>query len=300
MRMPAVAWSERSVTAVRERRLSPRTRRALANPVTATGVAIAALFVLTAVFAPWIAPSPEGAYGSPPGGERLLAPSVRHPFGTDTLGRDIFSRVIVGTRLSVQIIASSVGLATAVGVTVGLVSGYAPRWADDVLMRLTDIFLSVPSLILAMLITVTLGASIGSTIIAIGFTYWPRYARLVRGETLRYRSHPFVEAAAALGASWTRVIRRHLLPTVFPTVLVQASLDSGGVLLTAASLGFLGLGARAPTPEWGLMVAVGRELMPTYWWLSAFPGLAIFAVVVGLNLVGDGLRTLLDPRARTV
>ena len=275
-----------------------RLRKALRNPVTAAGTAIVVAFAVVALFAPWIAPSPKDAYGSPPGGERLQIPSWHHPFGTDTLGRDILSRVIIGARLSIQIITLSVTSAAAIGVTIGLVSGYSSRWVDDALMRLTDVFLSLPSLILAMLITVTLGASINSTIIAIAITYWPHYARLVRGETFRYRAQPFVEAATAIGANWGRIIRRHLLPNTLPTVLVQASLDSGGVLLTAASLGFLGLGARAPTPEWGLMVAVGRELMPTYWWLSAFPGLAIFVVVIGLNLLGDGLRSFLDPRAR--
>jgi peptide/nickel transport system permease protein len=266
--------------------------------VTAVGASIVVLLLVTAVFAPWLAPSPQDAYGSPPGGSRLQPPSLRHPFGTDTLGRDIFSRVIVGARLSVLIIALSVGAAAGIGAGVGLASGFAPRWVDDALMRFTDVFLSLPSLILAMLITVTLGASIQSTVVAIALTYWPRYARLVRGETLRYRAQPFIEAAAAVGAPWGRIARRHLLPNTMPTVLVQASLDSGGVLLTAASLGFLGLGARAPTPEWGLMVAVGRELMPTYWWLSAWPGLVILVVVVGLNLLGDGLRAFLDPRAR--
>ncbi len=275
-----------------------RLRKALRNPITAVGTTIALLLLVTAAFAPWLAPSPQDAYGSPPGGSRLQPPSLRHPFGTDTLGRDIFSRVIVGARLSVQIIAVSVIAAAVIGVAIGLTSGFAPRWVDDTLMRFTDVFLSLPSLILAMLITVTLGASIQSTIVAIALTYWPRYARLVRGETLRYRAQPFVEAAAAIGASWGRITRRHLLPNTLPTVLIQASLDSGGVLLTAASLGFLGLGARAPTPEWGLMVAVGRELMPTYWWLSALPGLAILVVVIGLNLLGDGLRGFLDPRAR--
>jgi peptide/nickel transport system permease protein len=285
---------------VSRRRARGRLARILRNPITAVGGSITLALLVTAAFAPWLAPSPQDAYGSPAGGDRLRPPSLRHPFGTDTLGRDIFSRVIVGSRLSVQIITLSVGAAATVGAAIGLTSGFAPRWADDVLMRFTDVFLSLPSLILAMLITVTLGASIQSTTLAIAITYWPRYARLVRGETLRYRAQPFVEVAVAIGASWTRIARRHLLPNTLPTVLVQTSLDAGGVLLTAASLGFLGLGARAPTPEWGLMVAVGRELMPTYWWLSAFPGLAILAVVIGLNLLGDGLRAYLDPRARIV
>ena len=279
---------------VRGRRL----RVLLRNPVTAVGAAVLLGFVLVTIIAPWVAPYPRDAYGSPPGGVSLRPPSPAHLFGTDSLGRDVFSRVLLGARLSLQIIVVSVGLAVTVGTAIGVAAGYAPAWVDDALMRLTDIFLSLPSLVLAMLIVVTLGAGIGSTTVAIALTYWPRYARLVRGETLRYRAQPFVEAGLALGASWARIAVRHLLPNVMPTVLVQASLDSGGALLTAASLGFLGLGARAPTPEWGLMVAVGREFMPTYWWVSAFPGLAIFIVVIGLNLVGDGLRPLLDARAR--
>jgi peptide/nickel transport system permease protein len=275
-----------------------RLRVLLRNPVTAVGATILVGFVLVTMTAPWVAPYPRDAYGSPPGGASLHPPSEAHLFGTDSLGRDVFSRVLLGARLSLEIIAMSVGLAVTVGTAIGVAAGYAPAWADEVLMRLTDIFLSLPSLVLAMVIVVTLGAGISSTTIAIALTYWPRYARLVRGETLRYRSQPFIEAGLAMGASWTRLVVRHLLPNVAPTVLVQASLDSGGALLTAASLGFLGLGARAPTPEWGLMVAIGREFMPAHWWLSAFPGLAIFVVVIGLNLVGDGLRPVLDARAR--
>lgn len=273
-------------------------RKALRNPVTTVGVAIVTAFVLCAAFAPLIAPHPAHGYGSPSGGERLQPPSWAHPFGTDTLGRDLFSRVIIGSRLSLQIIGLSLAAAVLIGVTVGLVAGYSPRWVEELLMRLTDMFLSLPSLIVAMLIAITLGAGIPATVVAIALTYWPRYARIVRGETLRLRTMPFVEAAVVLGASDGRVVRRHILPNTIPTVLVQASLDSGATLLTAAALGFLGLGAQSPAPEWGLLVAIGRELMPDFWWLSAFPGLAIFIVVLGLSLTGDGLRTVLDPKSR--
>lgn len=273
-------------------------RKALGNPVTAFGLAIVGVFVASALVAPWIAPYPEHAAGAPPGGVRLAAPSSEFLFGTDTLGRDVLSRVIMGARLSLMLVVASIAGATTLGVVIGLIAGYAPRAVDEALMRLTDIFLSLPSLVLAMLVAISLGAGMPATILAITLTYWPRYARLARGETLRFRAKPFIEAAVVLGVPGWRVVGRHILPNIAPTILVQGSLDSGATLLTAASLGFLGLGARPPAPEWGSMVAIGRELMPDFWWLSAFPGLAIFVVVIGLNLVGDGLRTVFDPRQR--
>jgi peptide/nickel transport system permease protein len=273
-------------------------RRLLRNPVTATGFVIVALFVLVAVFAPWLAPFPEHATGSPAGGTRLAAPGVPHLLGTDTLGRDILSRIIIGARTSLVLIVASVAGAVAIGLVIGVTSGYSNRIVDEVLMRLTDVFLSLPSLVLAMLVAISLGAGLEATVVAIMLTYWPRYARIARGETLRFREKAFVEAAVVLGAHRGRIALRHIVPNILPTVSVQASLDSGATMLTAASLGFLGLGARPPAPEWGSMVAMGRELMPDFWWLSAFPGLAIFIVVIGLNLLGDGLRTALDPRLR--
>lgn len=296
--MKAAVASPVDPLAVPHRKAGRRLKKTLRNPVTAAGFLLTSLFVLTAAVSPWLAPYPGDAYGSPAGGDRLQPPSRRHPFGTDSLGRDILSRVIVGSRLSVQIIAYSIIAAAMVGLAIGLISGHAPRGIDDALMRTTDIFLALPSLVLAMLISVTLGGGLVSTVLAIAIAYWPRYARLVRGEALRYSRQPFVEAATAVGANWMRIIRRHLLPNILPIVSVQATLDSGAALLTASSLGFLGLGARDPAPEWGLMVAVGRELMPSFWWLSAFPGLAILVVTVGLSLLGDGLRSFIDPRAR--
>lgn len=287
------------VLAIRQwRRLPKGVRLLLRNPATVLGVVILTGFVVCALLAPWIAPHPDHASGAPAGGVRLSPPSSEFPFGTDTLGRDMFSRVVVGARLSLVMIVLSVAGASVLGVTIGTIAGYSTRWVDEVLMRITDIFLSLPSLVLAMLIAVSLGAGTAATVLAIVLTYWPRYSRLSRGEVLRYRSKPFVEAAASLGAGSPRIIIKHLLPSISPSILVQTSLDSGATLLTAAALGFLGLGARPPSPEWGLMVATGRGLMPDYWWLSAFPGLAIFVVVIGLNLVGDGVRAAFDPRQR--
>lgn len=280
------------------RQLPKGLRLMVRNPATALGLVILTLFLVCAIFAPWIAPYPSHATGAPAGGVRLSPPSAAFPFGTDTLGRDLLSRIIVGTRLSLVLIVLSVAGASVLGVSIGTIAGYGPRWADELLMRITDIFLSLPSLVLAMLIAVSLGAGTSTTILAITLTYWPRYSRLARGEVLRYKSKPFVEAAAGLGARSPRIIVKHLLPSISPAILVQASLDSGATLLTAAALGFLGLGARPPSPEWGLMVATGRDLMPDFWWLSAFPGLAIFVVVIGLNLVGDGVRAAFDPRQR--
>lgn len=205
----------------------------------------------------------------------------------------------MGARISLRLMIVTLAIAVSIGMGIGLTSGSLGGWADEIGMRITDIFLALPPLILAMLVATTLGGGLSNTIIAVALTWWPRYARLVRGETLRLRDSQFVEAAAALGALQTWVVLRHIVPNLIPTVIVQASLDSGRVILTAAALGFLGLGARPPEPEWGLMIAVGREFLPYYWWESLFPGLVILTAVIGLNLFGDGLRTILDPRMRT-
>jgi peptide/nickel transport system permease protein len=266
------------------------------NPATLAGLAVVVGLLLVAAVGPLIAPYPETGDGSSGGTDRLVGPGRMHPFGTDSLGRDILSRVLLGARISVRIVVLTVTTAAALGVGIGMIAGFYGRWVDEWLMRLTDLFLSIPALILAMLIATTLGGGIENTILAIAVTWWPRYARLARGETLRLRESSFVESARAVGAPDGRILRLHVLPNIVPLVTIQASLDSGASILTASALGFIGLGAKPPSPEWGLMVAVGREWLPDFWWLSTFPGLAIFVVALGFNLLGDGLRAALDPR----
>jgi peptide/nickel transport system permease protein len=266
------------------------------NPATLAGFVIVVGLLMVAAIGPLIAPFPESGEGSSAGTDRLVGPSRTHPFGTDSLGRDIFSRVLIGARISVRIVLLTVTTSAAVGVAIGIIAGFYGGWVDEWLMRLTDLFLSIPALILAMLIATTLGGGIENTILAIAVTWWPRYARLARGETLRLRASAFVESARAIGAPEFRILRLYLFPNIVPLITIQASLDSGASILTASALGFIGLGAKPPSPEWGLMVAVGREWLPDFWWLSTFPGLAIFVVALGFNILGDGLRAALDPR----
>ena len=271
--------------------------RALRNPLSLLGLGLIGLLVVTAVVAPYVAPYDpyKTDYRN-----RLQPPSVEHPFGTDQLGRDVFSRVLHGAQISLRIAIMTAVIATAIGAPLGLISGYFGGWIDLLLMRLTDMFMAFPRLILAMAIAAALKPSLENVVLAISLAAWPAYARLARSVTLALREELFVEAAHALGASHARVLRRHILPGVVSPVIIQVSLDMGGIILTAAGLGFIGFGAQPPTPEWGLMIAEGRNYIPNQWWLSLFPGLAISLVVLGFNLLGDGIRDLLDPRMRGV
>lgn len=263
------------------------------------GGILVVLVTTAALIAPWVVPFPEDALGTSHMEERLLAPSRRHWFGTDQLGRDVFSRVVFGSRISLVIGVLSVLSSAAIGTLCGLVSGYAGGWVDELLMRLADVFLGVPPLLLAMLVAVTFGGGIEITVLAIAVTWWTRYARLIRGEVLRIKVQPYVMAARSYGASHLRVLTRHILPGTLSVLMVQASLQMGAAILVAAALGFIGLGTRPPSPEWGLNVANGREYLPDAWWLSLFPGMAIMITVVALNTLGDGLTVALDARAET-
>lgn len=268
-------------------------RRLLANPLSALGMAIVAAVAAVALLAPWISPYDPLAQDQAPA---LQPPSRAHWMGTDPLGRDIFSRVLHGARLTVPVGVAVVALALVAGMLVGSAAGFLGGWADEILMRFTDLFLAFPALILAMAMAGALGPGLAHALLALALAWWPPYARLVRGQVLSLRESPFVEAARCLGASPWRLLFRHILPNCLTPLVVQATLDLGGVILAAAGLSFIGLGAQPPSPEWGAMVAEGRQYIASQWWVLLFPGLAILITVTGFNLLGDGLRDALDPR----
>ncbi|HEV8353483.1 MAG TPA: nickel transporter permease [bacterium] len=269
--------------------------RTLRNPLSMIGMIIIGLLVLVAAAAPLIATEDPLQTNV---AERLAPPSRAHFFGTDTLGRDIFSRVIYGSRISLRIAILTAVIATVIGAPVGIVAGYFRGRLDDIAMRVTDMFMAFPRLILAMAIAAALRPTLENVVIAISLAAWPAYARLARSMTLGLREENFVEAARALGASPPRILARHVLPGVMSPLIIQISLDMGGIILTAAGLGFIGFGAQPPTPEWGVMISEGRNYITTQWWVSTFPGIAIALTVLGFNLLGDGVRDVLDPRLR--
>lgn len=260
------------------------------------GLGIVVLLVLVAIFANVIAPY-DPLLGGDLRTERLLPPSWDHLMGTDDLARDIFSRVVHGARLTLLVVALVAIIATPIGLLVGTVSGYFGGWVDTVLMRITDIFLAFPRLILALAFVAALGPGIENAIIAIAITSWPPYARLARAETLTIRNAEHIDAIRLQGASAPRIIWGHVVPLCLSSVIIRVTLDMAGIILTAAGLGFLGLGAQPPQPEWGAMIAGGRRFIIDYWWVATMPGIAIFTVSLGFNLLGDGLRDVLDPKA---
>jgi len=268
------------------------------TPVTLIGFAIVLLLVVTAILAPVIAPYPEHAAGGTNVQERLQPPSRQHLFGTDEMGRDIFSRVVYGTRTSLQIGVIAVGLALLIGVPLGLFAGYFRGFLDEFIMRITDIFLSFPPLLLAIAIAGLLGRGLTNAMIAIAVSWWPWYTRLLRSTVVSLRERPFVHAAWVIGTPDWRVIVQHILPNSIAPVIVQASMDFGSVILTSAALSFLGLGAQPPEPEWGLILSTSRNYFLTAPWYCLFPGLVMVVTVLAFNLLGDGLREILDPKAR--
>lgn len=277
------------------KRLAYRFRQ---NPMSLLGLAILVVLGIVAVFAPYIAPYPHhaGYMGEPAVdfANRFAEPSLAHPFGTDQAGRDILSRTIFGTRLSLVSGLFVLTFAIGIGVPVGLVAGYVGGVVGTVLMRTTDVFLSVPPLVLALAVAVPLDPSLTTAMIAIAVVWWPWYARLVYGEVVSVKEEQFVEASRGIGASRVRILFREILPNVLAPITVKFSLDMGYAILIGAGLGFLGLGAQPPTPEWGTMVSEGRAYLPAQWWYSTFPGLAIFVAVLGFNFLGDGLRDVFD------
>jgi peptide/nickel transport system permease protein len=262
------------------------------------GLAIVLLLILLAIFAPVIIPYPEHVLGTTNTAARFLPPSATAWFGTNALGQDMFSLVLAGSRVSLFSGLAVVIISILVGSFVGAVAGYFGGWIDEILMRFTDLLLTIPSLILAMAVAAALGTGVGNMIIAISITWWPAYARLVRGEVIGKKEEQFITAARALGAGWPRILGLHILPNIMSPIVVKASLDMGFAILTVASLGFVGIGVKAPTPEWGTLLSVARSSMPDYWWTALAPGFAIFLAVLAFNLLGDGLRDVLDPKAR--
>jgi peptide/nickel transport system permease protein len=269
-------------------------RLMLRNHLAMFGLALIVIWVAVALLAPLIAPYDPVDQDLK---LRLQGPSRVHFFGVDGLGRDVFSRVLYGGRVSLPVAAVVVVLATAFGTLYGGLAGFLGKWADEVAMRLVDMVLAFPSLILAMAIAAALGPSIETSMIAMLLVWWPPYARLARGQALTLKNRDYVTAARALGASDRRVLLRHVLPNAFSPLLVLMTMDFGNAIIITAALSFLGLGAVPPTPEWGAMVAEGRELIQQ-WWISSFPGLAILTVAIACNFVGDGLRDAIDPRLR--
>ncbi|MCF6120095.1 MULTISPECIES: nickel transporter permease [Mesorhizobium] len=270
-------------------------RRFSANRLAFLGLLIIIALLVVAAFADVLAPySPT--FGDLKG-SRLLAPSAEHWFGTDDLGRDILSRVIFGSRWTLYVVILVAVIAAPIGLLVGTVAGYAGGWIDAILMRITDIFLAFPKLILALAFVAALGPGIENAVLAIAVTSWPPYARIARAETLTVRNSDYIKAVQLMGASPFRIVLRHIMPLCISSLIVRVTLDMAGIILTAAGLGFLGLGAQPPLPEWGAMIASGRRFVLDQWWVAGAPGFAILIVSLGFNLLGDGLRDALDPRS---
>ncbi len=262
------------------------------------GLALILFIFMVAALGPAFVPYPADAEGAIHVRDRFQGPSAAHWFGTDELGHDVFTLVVIGSRVSLSIGVIVLIVACVIGIFLGALAGYFGGVLNELIMRVTDIFLTVPSLILAIAIAAALGHSIQNSMLAISLVWWPGYCRLVQAEVASRKQDLYVQAARAAGASHRRIIFTHILPNLTSPLVVKASLDMGFAILTAAALGFVGVGAQPPTPEWGAMLSIARSYMPQYWWYPIFPGLALFITVFGFNLLGDGLRDVLDPRAR--
>ncbi len=287
-------------------RTAPEDRQELAralyrlrqSPLSMVGLVMVVFVVGIALLGPLIVPFPEDASGNTRMSERLTAPNETYIFGTDDVGRDVFSRTVLATQTSLLVGVSVLFIAICIGVPLGAISGYLGGGVDEVIMRITDIFLTVPALVLAMAMAAALGTGMVNAMIAISLVWWPGFARLTRGQVLSLREQDYIEAARAVGASRTHTIVRHILPNVLSPVIIKASMDMGFAILVTAGLGYIGVGVQEPTPEWGVMISVGRSLLRQAWWVSVFPGVAMFTTVLGFNLLGDGLRDVFDPKMR--
>jgi peptide/nickel transport system permease protein len=290
-----VAAAPSSARAARWQRVVDKARAIIANPPALCGLVIVLLLVLVAIAAPLIAPFDPNLQDL---AIRLAPPDATHWLGTDEFGRDILSRLLYGSRVTLAVVALIGMTVPPAGLVIGCVAGFYGGITDAVLMRVSDVFLAFPRLILALALVAALGPGIFHALIAIALAAWPPYARLARAETLALREREFIAAARLAGASRARLLLRHIIPLCLPSLIVRASLDMAGVILTAAGLGFLGLGAAPPTAEWGAMIAAGRRFMLDQWWVAAAPGVAIAVATLGFNLLGEGLRDVLDPRQR--
>jgi peptide/nickel transport system permease protein len=284
---PASGWQAACGRAYRGWRAFAR------NPLGMAGLMIVLLLLLCAAFAPLLATADPTLQDL---SLRLQPSSAQHWLGTDRMGRDTYSALVYGSRVTLYIVVLVLVIAAPIGLLVGATAGLIGGWTDRVLMRTTDIFFSFPRLVLALAFVASLGPGLNNAIIAIALTAWPAYARVSRAETLAIRKADFIAAVRTQGAGNGRIIFRHIVPLTLPSVIVRATLDMAGIILTAAGLGFLGLGAQPPTPEWGAMISFGRENILDQWWVAAVPGMAIFVVSLGFNLLGDGLRDVLDPK----
>ena len=265
-----------------------------ANPIAMTGLIIVTALILVAIFAPWLATT-DGIVQDL--NIRLLPPGAEHWFGTDQLGRDIFDRIVYGARITLYIVLLVSVIVGPIGLVVGTVAAYVGGVVDTVLMRITDIFLAFPRLILALALVSALGPGIENAVLAIALTTWAPYARIARAETITIRNSEFILATQIQGASGLRILYHHIVPLCVSSLIIRLTLDMAGIILTAAGLGFLGLGAQPPSPEWGAMIASGRQFLIDQWWIPTVPGIAILTVSVGFNLLGDGLRDVLDPKS---
>lgn len=268
------------------------------NSLTRASLVIMILLLLLALVAPFIIPYPGDIQIDTDPANSLQPPSPEHFFGTDELGRDLFSRILFGVRISITTAVVAVGFAVLIGSVLGAIAGTIGGWIDEVIMRVCDAFLSFPPLLLAIATSAMLGPSLQNAQLSIIISWWPWYTRLLRGQAISVKEKPFVKAAEAIGTKKIRIMFRHIVPNCISPIIIQASMDMGSVILTIASLSFLGLGAQPPTPEWGLMVATGKNYFMNAWWYGIFPGLAIFSAVLTFNLLGDGLREILDPKTR--
>jgi peptide/nickel transport system permease protein len=265
------------------------------NRLMVVGTGIIMFLLLVAAFAPLLAThDPYEQILA----DRLQPPSAQHYFGTDSLGRDIYSRVVFGSRVTLSIAILVAAISAPLGLVIGVLAGYFGKAIDEILMRLSDIFLAFPKLILAIAFAAALGPGVENAIVAISIANWPSYARLARAETLSVRNNDYIQVIRSMGAGNLRIMVGHITPMCMSSIIVRLSLDMGTIILTAAGLGFLGLGAQPPVPEWGLMVSDGRQFLVDQWWVSTLPGIAILIVVMGFNLMGDGIRDILDPHQR--
>lgn len=270
------------------------------NPLSIAGIAIVAAFIIVGLASPYIVPYPADAWGYSYNLEaRLAPPSPKHIFGTDEMGRDLFSRVVLGARFSLIIAIGVVSIALVIGIVVGLVAGYMGGGVGMVLMRVTDMFLAFPPLLLAIAFAATLGRGLVNVIISLALSWWPWYARLIYIQVNSVKNLLFVDAARIIGLSTTKIMFRHILPNSLTPVVIQAALDMGSAILEAAGLSFLGIGVPPPIPEWGLLISQGWALINTAWWISLFPGIAIVITVVGFNLLADTFQEIMDPRLRS-